>query len=139
MIIVLDTNVLVSGIINIYGPPGKIVKMATSGSLQLCYDARIMDEYQKVLLRPQFPFHPVSVYMLLDQIKANGIITAAQPLAKRLPDPDDEPFLEVALAGPADYLVTGNIKHFPPSKRQDIRVIKPKEFIDVFIAGRNIN
>ncbi len=49
-----------------------------------------------------------------------------QPRAA-LPDPHDEPFLAVALATPDRVLVTGNIRHFPPSCRAGVTVLTPRE------------
>lgn len=135
MKIVLDTNVLVSGLLNPYGPPGKIVRMVSSGDLALCYDARIISEYQRVLLRPKFPFDQPSIDALLDQIKTCGIVTAAMPLPEQLPDPDDELFLEVALADKAKCLVTGNLKHYPTKSHQDMLIVSPAEFLEIYSSG----
>ncbi|MEW5766913.1 MAG: putative toxin-antitoxin system toxin component, PIN family [bacterium] len=132
MRIVLDTNIIVSGLLNPYGPPGKIVRMVSSGDLALCYDARIISEYQSVLLRPKFPFDQANVDALLDQIRADGIITAARPLSEQLPDTDDDPFLEVALAGKAKCLVTGNLKHYPEKRRQGMLIVSPTEFLGIY-------
>lgn len=132
MKIVLDTNVVVSGLLCPFGPSGEVVRIVVSGELQLCYDARILSEYEEVLLRPKFSFTSADVYDLLEQIEACGFAVAAKPLAERLPDPDDEPFLEVALAGEARYLVTGNLKHYPAKKRQDILVVSPRELLEVY-------
>ena len=133
MKIVLDTNVLVSGLLNPYNPPGDIVRMIVAGVLQVCYDARIISEYRLVLLRAQFSFAPEHVDALLEQIKATGIIAAGQPLNNKLPDPDDAPFIEVALGAHANCLVTGNIKHFPVRKRQGVLVVTPKDFLEINI------
>lgn len=132
MKIVLDTNVVVSGLLCPFGPSGEVVRIVVSGELQLCYDARILSEYEEVLLRPKFSFTSADVYDLLEQIEVCGFAVAAKPLAERLPDPDDEPFLEVALAGEARYLVTGNLKHYPAKKRQDILVVSPRELLEVY-------
>ena len=131
MKVVLDTNILVSGLLSPFGPGGEIVRMAASGILELCYDARILSEYRNVLLRPKFAFDQVQVDYLVDHIRACGNLVAAKPLAKRLPDADDEPFLEVALAGKARCLVTGNPKHYPVKERQGMLVVSPAEFLDV--------
>ena len=64
MKIVLDTNVLVSGLLNPYGPPGRIVQMVAAGALQLCFDARIICEYRDVLVRPVFGFQAEHVEAL---------------------------------------------------------------------------
>ncbi len=130
MRIVLDTNVLVSGLLSPFGPPGEIVRMVSSGAIALCLDARILAEYEEVLARPRFGFDPDSVAALIDYIDFRGEIVAANPLGFHLPDPDDEPFIEVAAACGADGLVTGNAAHFPPDLRADVTVLTPAEFVE---------
>ncbi len=130
MKVVLDTNVLVSGLLNPYGPPGRIVQVVASGELQLCLDARILAEYREVLRRPAFPFHGEEVDALLRQVHAVGEPVAAT-LAQALPDSDDEPLLEVAIGADAEYLVTGNIRHFAVNSRSGVRVVSPAEFLEI--------
>ena len=134
MRIVLDTNVLVSGLLNPFGPPGRILQMAAAAELSLCYDARILCEYRGVLSRPAFGFRLDQIDGLLEQLRAVGELVAAVPLAHRLPDRDDEPFLEVAVAAAVEYLVTGNIRHYPAPARNAIRVVSPKAFVEAFQA-----
>jgi len=134
--IVLDTNVLVAGLLSPFGPPGEIVRMVSSGRLTLCLDARILAEYRDVLRRPRFAFDADEVDILLDFIERGGRIVASAPLATRLPDPDDEPFLEVALGGDAEYLVTGDLAHFPAGLRAEVAVVAPGEFLDRWRARR---
>jgi len=129
MRIVLDTNVLVSALLSPFGPPAEILRLVTTGTVRLCHDARILGEYRQVLLRSAFPFRPLQVESLLDQIEADGEPITAFALSDRLPDPDDEAFLEVAPAADARYLVTGNLRHFPPESRQGVRVVSPREFL----------
>lgn len=129
MKIVLDTNVLVSGLISPFNAPGKIVQTVSSGTLRLCYDARILAEYKGVLHRPCFNFNPDHVSALLDQIKAAGRRVVGIPLPKPLPDSTDEPFLEAAIAGKAACLVTGNLKHYPPASREGVNVLAPADFL----------
>lgn len=132
MKIVLDTNILVSGLLQPFGPSGQIVRLVAVGELVLCHDSRILAEYREVLLRKKFSFDPERIEILLDEIRAGGIPVAAHPLAIRLPDPDDEPFLEVALAGGAQCLVTGNTKHYPADARHGVEVISPRSFIELY-------
>lgn len=135
MRIVLDTNVLVSGFLNPYGIPGEITHMVFSGSLTLCYDARILWEYHRVLLRPEFCFNPDDVDALLEEVKFSGHLVTPAPLSKRLPDKSDEPFLEVALAGAAEYLVTGNVRHYPENCCQGIKAVSPSDFVEAYRTG----
>ena len=132
MRIVLDTNGLLSGLLSPSGPPGTVVRLITSGAVRVCYDARILVEYRQVLLRPTFPFAEIQVDSLLGQLEADGDLVTALPLVDRLPDPDDEFFLEVALTGNAHFLVTGNLRHYPRQNRQGIRVVSPREFVELF-------
>ncbi len=130
MKVVLDTNILVSGLLQPFSAAGDIVRMVARGELHLSYDARILWEYKEVLGRARFSFEEGEVEDLLEQVEASGSAVAAGPLLKRLPDPDDEPFLEVALAGQVSCLVTGNLKHYPLKRRGGMRVVSPREFLE---------
>ena len=129
MNIVLDTNVLVAGLLSPFGPCGEIVRMVSSGEPALCFDARILSEYNDVLKRPKFRFEPDKVDALLDFIAIRGEAVASSPLPEPLPDPDDEPFLSVAIAGRVSCLVTGNRSHFPARLRQGVTLLSPREFL----------
>lgn len=128
MIIVLDTNVIVSGLLKSHSDAGAIVRMVASGSLQVVYDSRILSEYRDVLRRPKFGFEDTDVEAVLTQIKAEGILANVKPLKIKLPDKDDEPFLEAALSMDA-ILVTGNKKHFPLPANSRVLLLNPGEFI----------
>ncbi len=129
MKIVLDTNVLVAGLLSPFGPCADIVRMVSSGSLTLCLDARVLSEYHEVLRRPKFHFDQEKVAAILDYIEHHSPVVASVPLSASLPDPDDEPFLEVALSGGARYLVTGNASHFPSELCRGVKVIPPADFL----------
>lgn len=138
MKIVLDTNVLVSGLLNPYGAPGEIVRLVTSNAVSICYDVRIISEYREVLARPKFQFDPARVQASMDQIERRGEVYPTQPLTDDLPDMDDAPFLEVAIAGKA-CLVTGNTRHYPSHCRKGVQVMTPDVFRDFFnlTQGKN--
>lgn len=125
---VLDTNVIVSGLMNHHNPPGELVRMVSMKTLQLCYDSRILAEYEDVLYRPDFPFPKKAVLEFIEGVPAHGELVIGRPLEKPLQDPDDEAVLEVALAASVP-LITGNLKHFPPSFRHGVLVLSPAEFI----------
>jgi putative PIN family toxin of toxin-antitoxin system len=132
MKIVLDTNVFVSGLLTPFGSSGEIVRMVFSDELTVCIDARILAEYRDVLHRPKFKFNQDHIGILLDFIKQYGQFTSSLPLKNRLPDPDDEPFLEVAIAGRVKFLVTGNRKHYPASVFKGINIFSPSEFLEFY-------
>ena len=131
MNIVCDTNVLVSGLINPFGPPGEIIRMVISTKFNLIYDARIISEYQRVLSYPKFKFNAKQIDNLLEQIQANGLLITPTPLKNKLPHPSDSVFLEAAFATKVKYLITGNLKHFPKSHTENIEAISPAQFIEL--------
>ncbi len=132
MKVVLDTNVLVSAFLKPSSKPAAIVRLLINGQLQLAYDNRILTEYREVLLRPRFSFTTGQVDRLLEFFEKEGVRVVGMPLAKGLPDPTDEPFLEVALSAHAEALVTGNKRHFPVTASGGIPVFSPSEFLDAF-------
>jgi len=130
MRVVIDTNVLVSGVINPHGPPGRVVNAILSEMIIVLYDDRILSEYREALMRPIFGFQRADVDVLLEFLELTGEHAGAGPIAVVLPDATDLPSLEVAVAGRADALITGNIKHFKPRRGQhNIHVSTPAEFV----------
>jgi len=136
MNIVLDTNVLVAGLLSPFGPCGEIARMVSSGEVTLSFDARILNENQEVLARPKFKFDKDKTAALIDQIEHRGRTIAPSPLVNSLPDIDDEPFLEVAIAAQAICIVTGNRIHFPPNMCQGVMVLSPSEFLAYYKKQR---
>ncbi len=132
MKIVLDTSVLVAGLLTPFGPCAQIVRMVSSGDLTLCLDARILCEYDEVLRRSKFGFEVEKVIALLHYIEHAGEIVASSPSPDPLPDPDDHPFLEVAVASQAECLITGNRVHFPRKLCHGVRVLSPSEFLTFY-------
>ena len=130
MRVVIDTNVLVSGLLSPHGASAEIIRMVVAGSLDLLYDARLLSEYTEVLSRPKFSFEKSNVDILMEFIGHYGIPVAATPLSVHLPDVDDEPFLEVAISGKAECLITGNTTHYPMRSRHKMRLLTPRQFIN---------
>jgi len=136
MRVVLDTNVVVAGLLSPHGAPGKIVSMAGGGLIRLCFDSRILAEYRDVLKRPKFGFDGEWIDTLLEQIESCGQLVASAPLHRTLPDSGDEPFLEAAVAGNADWLITDNLKHYPSHLREGVHVIGPAAFLEMYRKAR---
>jgi len=133
MKIVLDTNVLISGMLNPSGPPGKIVDLLRSGALQLIVDDRILGEYTDVLCRGYFLryFGKSEREDVIEYVSRNSYYTLSRVVARDIPDPGDVPFLEIALSEGVP-LITGNLKHYPENSRMGCIVVSPKQFIDQF-------
>lgn len=129
MKIVLDTNVLVSAFLKSRSNPARILRLILQGEIQIIVNEYILSEYFEVLGRPKFDLAPDNVRTVLHIIRLKGITAPALAQSFRLPDTGDEPFLEAALSGKADALITGNKRHFPKNFCKGQKVLTPKEFL----------
>ena len=116
-IVVIDTNVLVSGLLgrNPSSPTvGILNHLLTSREvITPLYCEEIFQEYENVLHREKFNFDRNEVEEVLKRIKDIGISSQRILSKTNFPDPKDVVFYEVALSKEDSFLVTGNIKHFP--------------------------
>lgn len=130
MKVVLDTNVLVSGVMRRSTPPAALIDLVHQDRITLVVDDRILAEYREVLHRPALArwIAPAPRDFILDKILCDSLSVGAVASFGDLPDPNDAPFLEVAHAARAP-LVTGNLKHFPARLRRGVRVIPPADFL----------
>ncbi len=131
MIVVLDTNVLVSGLLKPFGSSAAVLRLILTGTVEIAHDYRILAEYRDVLARPVFGFGPSSIKALLAQLEEEGVPVTPPPSSLTWPDPSDAPFWETALAAGAEFLITGNKKHFPAVKIGP-RIVSPPEFLAAF-------
>lgn len=115
MLVVIDTNILVSALWSKSGAPARILSLIISGGFIPCYDYRILNEYRDVLSRPKFKFTDSEINALLDWIIENGRQVITEPLNVDFTDEADKKFYEVAKFCNAK-LITGNIRHFPNDK-----------------------
>ena len=130
MRIVIDTNVLVAAFLTPVGACGRLLDLALDGAVGVYADRRMLQEYEDVLRRPQLSLPPDAVNAVLDFFRSAADPVAALPLAVRLPDPDDQAFLEVAATAEA-VLVTGNLRHFPKKSCKPVQVVTSKECLDL--------
>lgn len=128
MLVVIDTNILVSSLWSKSGIPAKIMSLVICGRLVPCYDYRILCEYKNVLSRPIFKFSPSEINALLDFIKHSGRSVIAEPLDDEFVDEEDKKFYEVAKHCGAT-LITGNIKHFP----SDEIIMTANDFLEKYL------
>ena len=132
---VLDTNVLVSGLLGIYTYPARVIDLVYIGRLQCIYDDRIMTEYKQVLARSKFrqAINEKERRDLLGYLAHNGVHVLAEPLESSMTasaqDPNDIPFAEVAVSGTADCIITGNHAHFAFffSNPWAIKILSPRD------------
>jgi putative PIN family toxin of toxin-antitoxin system len=126
---VLDTNVIVSGFIKPHGPSARLLDEFFGRRLRLAYDTRIVSEYGEVLARPEFGIEHSDYIGLLIFLRATGEFLAPPALTLDLPDPDDQPLIEVGLASAEKTVVTRNMAHFQPATKLGLRLLLPGEAV----------
>jgi putative PIN family toxin of toxin-antitoxin system len=124
MKIILDTNIIVSAFLNPEGIPGEIISMILSNKIKMCYDNKIFSEYAEVLTRAKFNFNRELVNDFLEFIKIYGEYVLAEPQNIPFTDEDDKIFYDALKSSDANYIITGNKKHYPKDKR----IVSPREF-----------
>jgi len=125
MLVVIDTNVLVSALLSSDSAPAKILSLVLNGLIVPCHDHRILAEYRNVLKRPKFAFPAWAITDLLEYITESGLSVAPPPLPPASTDEADQKFYEAARHCRA-WLITGNVKHFP----KDELVITVREALE---------
>jgi putative PIN family toxin of toxin-antitoxin system len=130
MKIVLDTNVFVSALLTPYGNSAKVLNLILSDIIKLVYDNDVLSEYINVSHRKKFKIDLNYVSILIDFIQYESIFTLTVPCShnKAFTDPDDRKFYDLLKSSNANYLVTGNLRHFP----KETNIINPTDFLSVF-------
>ena len=128
--LVIDTNVVVSAALKPEGLQRTVVLLAmTKPALWYVSDA-IVSEYAMVLARPELKIRRNLRHQLLQLIKNHTRVVSPSRLAQVTSDPADNIFVECADAARADYLVTGNQRHFPKFWKTT-KIITSREFLSV--------
>ena len=127
MRIVLDTNVLISGIY-FSGPPGRILAAWRSGKLQLAVSIEILEEYLNVAERLASRYSGVEYEGILGLIIQNAQLVQGADLPEPVSeDPDDDKFLACALASNTRIIVSGDSDLLKVSGYADIRVLTQRD------------
>ena len=130
MRVVLDTNVLVSAFLSPQGKCAQILRLVLNRRATLIINAEIYQEYIGVLLRPKFSLDKGLLKTVLSYLYDLGLKQRVNFKPNHnFPDPEDQLFYELALAGRADFLITGNRKHFPEKLCNQVVVVSPEEFL----------
>jgi putative PIN family toxin of toxin-antitoxin system len=128
--LVVDTNILVSAALNPDGLQRTTLLIALAKPARLYVTLPILEEYEGVLMRPHLHIRKGERLRLLQLLKNRSyLVTPARRLAVTS-DPDDNMFIECADAARADYLITGNRRHFPAFWK-GTKVIASREFISL--------
>lgn len=133
MKIVLDTNVLISGVF-FTGPPYEILKAWRDGRIQILISEEIIEEYRRVgeLLSKQFS--DIEFGPILQLLTINAEFVQPRKLTAQVcEDPDDDKFLECAISGKSNLIVSGDNHLLKVSGHKGIEVIRPRNFVDNYL------
>jgi uncharacterized protein len=132
--VVLDTNIIVSALLQPLGPPARVFMLAIDGSLQLCISGSVYAEYEEVISRPRFRLSEEIIAGALHTIRERGFWARPAEAIRACFDPDDDIFLECADAAQANYLVIGNLKHFPTSW-SGTQIVTARRSLNIILSG----
>jgi putative PIN family toxin of toxin-antitoxin system len=128
--LVIDTNVLVSAALKPDGLQRTTLLLAITKPARLYLSKAILEEYADVLARPELSIRRGLRLQLLRLIKNHGHLVTPGRRIEVTSDPDDNIFVECADTARADFLITGNRKHFPAFWK-NTKIISPREFVDL--------
>ena|ERR1035438_5942457 len=128
--LVIDTNVLISAALRPAGLQRTVFLLAITKPARWYVSRPILEEYREVLARPELQIRQGLRQQFLQLIKNHSYNVTPTKRLEVTPDPDDNMFLECADVARADYLVTGNQKHFPKFWK-NTKIITPREFISL--------
>jgi len=137
---IIDTNVLVSGLISPSGPPSKIIDAILRGDIIPVMSPATFAELEDVLHRPQlqryFRRAKLTPFQLLSQLHTVAEIAAPKKASSRIRDEKDRAFIELAATRPpVDFLVTGD-KDFDQATYEDVTVISASLFAELLARMR---
>ena len=132
--VVIDTNVVISALLHANSLPEAVINLAISGNVQWIASEATLAEYEEVLQRPRLALDSDNVTDAMTRVRASVSMVVPTVRVDAANDPDDNMFLECAQAGDADYIVTGNIRHFPKTWKKT-RIVTPREFIDAWTSA----
>ena len=133
--VVIDTNVLVSALIQ-KGFPYKIVnELFIEKKITLCVSEELMAEYYEVLRRPKFTLYSdfvTKAKTLLADIEAKANMYIPMISLDLISDKDDNKILELADVCAADYIITGNTNDFTFPTYKNTKIVTPKDYWYIF-------
>ncbi len=134
MKVVLDTNVVISGIF-FSGPPAQILDAWRNGDLQIALSAEILSEYQRVARILSKKYKVVNVQEILNLLALNAEITDTANFQVRISaDPDDDKFIACALASGSGVVVSGDKHLLEITDLQEIKILSPRDFLNTHLA-----
>ena len=137
MKVILDTSVIVSGLISPKEPPAKTIARWLQNNFTLLYTQAMLAELEDVLncawLHERLRRAPNRIPEFLEAVKLLGqLVTGYVNVTGQIRDPFDEMFLACAVLGRADYLVSGDKDLLILGEFQQTQILTPVQFLALF-------
>lgn len=133
MRVVIDTNVLISGIFW-SGPPNKVLQLWKDEKIKLVVSLDIIEEYYRVAETISNKFPQIDIITILETISLHSILVdISPPYPKITADSDDDKFIVCAEASSTEIVISGDSHLLDVNGYNGIEVIKPKEFLSKYL------
>jgi len=133
MRIILDTNVFISGIF-FSGPPSQILKAWGSHSFQIILSQDILDEYQRVAEDLSSKYPAVDILPIIELVTIHAQFVDTQRVEIYVcEDPDDDKFIECAVAGKCETIISGDKHLLKLSGYQGVIIMNPRNFVEKYL------
>lgn len=129
MRVVLDCNIIISAGLNA-GVCREVIASVVRGH-EVVFSGDVLREYVLVAKREKFRDSHEQLANLIQILLRNAIVVNPAACGFELPDVKDVMFLDLAVSGGATMLVTGNKRHFPEAEYGGVRIVSPREFLDM--------
>jgi uncharacterized protein len=134
MKVILDTNVLVSGIF-FKGPPYRIFQIWKKGQLDIVISYEILEEYRRIIQDVSIQFPHIDISNLFEMITLKAHFTLSLALHPHIcDDADDDKFFSAALASKTSIIISGDKHLLDKSGFSGINVMKPRNFLDQYFS-----
>jgi len=133
MRIILDTNVFISGIF-FSGPPSQILKAWENQNLQIVLSKHILVEYQRVADELSLKYPQIDITPIIELVTIHGQFIDTEGIDISIcEDPDDDKFIECAIAGKCNIIVSGDTHLLKLKEYKSVKIIKPRDLIEKYL------
>jgi putative PIN family toxin of toxin-antitoxin system len=128
---VFDTHVIVSAALYEKSLPALLLSLGLEGKVRFFISPALLNENETVLKRPRFKLGHKETAELIEKIKQKAVmVTPTKEVRILEADEPDNRILECAAKAKADFVITGNKRHFPFEEFKGIKILTPREFIN---------
>jgi putative PIN family toxin of toxin-antitoxin system len=135
--VVFDTSILYSATLSTLGPPARAFDLILANLILPCISEDVLKEYREVLFRPELAKHAARATLVLEILASVALHVKPEEELHISRDEDDNRFYECAAAARADYIVTGNLRHFNKPYK-GTRIVTARQLLELMESGKGL-